>query len=683
MKIGIISINMYAKGLNFACPLHTFAFQQFLAQQGIESKIIDYKPVYYGDFDLRHPAESYAKLIERKTKEGSSENLDELIEKRDGYRALWREREVRYDKFQAFIEAHYDKTDTCYDSDLLEVLDPGFDCYICATDVIWKKEPTKDFDRGFFLASRAMENKWKIAYAASRGVHHSETSEDERRFLHWIDDIDFIGVRENSLKEYLESSTDKNVELVVDPVMLHERSFYDDLAVKPEEEDYLFLYYVMEQAEDTLAQALSYARAHNLTIVEVTDRPLPQGRLADQDDVRVVYRYDIGIEEWLGYLKYAKVIFTNSFHASCFSILFHQDFYAGPRSGDKVAHVLDAFGLSERNFKRDTDIVSAQLPPIDYGQVDAILAEKRRTSAEFLLGAIRAAESGHRAKSDYEWWKREQRYPIRYLCDYKAEGGAFGTFSAHGEACVRLQSGSLEYRPHEPMVNDGLSRLSVNGFSRPGYRLAGWKIRFRIDNRYFWYLSDGSFKQCGTLDETHDAPIKVFGERDRIPYIPVDHIGMMVAEAVWEQTPPETFAIIYNSGAKSCSVVPELDVTRLKSGSLEFISSDLVQNTGGCPVERNPFSRNEFDFAGWRVRAKVRGEWYWMMEDGSLALREGWTSQTGHSRLILTEDDVIPLIPATEVEMLAMEATWTPAPGLAPRIRRRLQKHRAHKEARA
>ena len=60
MKIGIISINMYSKGLNFACPLHTYAFQQFLLKNQIESTILDYKPVYYDNFNLRHPSDYYA-----------------------------------------------------------------------------------------------------------------------------------------------------------------------------------------------------------------------------------------------------------------------------------------------------------------------------------------------------------------------------------------------------------------------------------------------------------------------------------------------------------------------------------------------------------------------------------------------------------------------------------------------
>ena len=55
MKIGIISINAHTKVLNFASPLHTYAFQQFLLNHGIEATIIDYKPVYYKAFDARHP----------------------------------------------------------------------------------------------------------------------------------------------------------------------------------------------------------------------------------------------------------------------------------------------------------------------------------------------------------------------------------------------------------------------------------------------------------------------------------------------------------------------------------------------------------------------------------------------------------------------------------------------------
>lgn len=537
MNIGLISINMYTKGLNFACPLHTFAFQQFLRDNGVETTIIDYKPVYYGNFDLRHPADFYERLCAHRERTGNLDRIDELRSKRDGYRALYHEREVRYDKFQKFIDEHYVKTDACYDSDLLEVRDPGFDCYICVTDVIWKKEPQKGFDRGFFLASKAMEGKKKIAYAASRGVFFAENKHDEEQFFGYLSDIDYIGVREESLKDYIENHMDKDVSLVLDPVMLNDRSLYDDMAVKPEEEGYLFVYYVMEQAEDTLEQAAAYARAHNLKIVEATDRPIPQGKLSKYKDLDVTYRYDIGIEEWLGYFKYADVVFTNSFHASCFSILFEKEFYVGSRNGDKVTNVLKQFGLENRRFNKDTNLLDPPLAPIDYETVGAILRAKRQESSDFILNAIHNLEDAEKEPIDYRALKKRVTYPILYNTKLKKELFTWDYPEDKG-VVKKLKSGSFEFVPtNAEMSNTGKSHLAENHFALKGWRFKGWNVRVKIDNRWFWLMEDGSL-QLKDKKSTEDGKARaLLGDGAALPFVDVGHIDVAVAEGVWEQTP--------------------------------------------------------------------------------------------------------------------------------------------------
>ena len=237
MKIAIISINMYSKGLNFACPLHNYAFQQFLLKNGIENEILNYTPIYFNNFDMRHPGVYYEKLRNNFEASGRAELEPVEFKRLDKfyryYTDLSEERERRYDKFQNFINTHYIKTEKVYNSDLLEIEDPGFDCYICCTDVLWKKEPNVGFDRGFFLASKAMENKWKISYAASRGMFFSENDYDDRLFLQYIEDIDAISVREESLKNYLTENISKNITQVLDPVFLHEKEFYDSIIIKP------------------------------------------------------------------------------------------------------------------------------------------------------------------------------------------------------------------------------------------------------------------------------------------------------------------------------------------------------------------------------------------------------------------------------------------------------------------
>ena len=174
MKIGIISINAHTKVLNFASPLHTYAFQQFLFQNGIESTIIDYKPIYFNNADVRHPLFDAIDHPSNKKKIQDRKLLK--------WRTLFYEREYRYDRFEDFIRDYYVNTDECYDQEILEEVDLGFDCYLCVTDVIWKWNPGYGFDRGFFLACQSMKGKKKIAYSASRGAK-GYTKDQEEEFL--------------------------------------------------------------------------------------------------------------------------------------------------------------------------------------------------------------------------------------------------------------------------------------------------------------------------------------------------------------------------------------------------------------------------------------------------------------------------------------------------------------------
>lgn len=541
MKIGLISINMYSKGLNFASVIHTVAFQQFLLSRGIETEVIDYKPVYFDNFDLRHPADYYARKCDEidnlKTeaeRETRKKNLHRYEQKRDGFRRIYKEREARYDKFEQFIEKYYIKTKTCYDSDLLEVMDPGFDCYICVTDVIWKMDKGNRFDRGFFLASRAMENKWKIAYSASRGANFSRDQKSEAEFLRYVDDLDYISVREKSLKDYLDSRLDKEVHLVLDPVLLQDRSFYDEMAVSPEEKQYILLYYVMEKANDTKRNAIEYAKRRHMKIVEITD--LPQFTSDDDyDGVEHIVKYAIGIEEWLGYIRDADCIFTNSFHATCFSILFHKKIFVGKRNGDKVTNLLEMFGLSERRIESCDDIDAMESEEIDYDAVDVILTEKRKESEDFILTAIRNCENKTREPRDYEWWRRSLMYPIIYHSGSKGNDVYVYGYRSKGGRTERLaSSGNVQYYPEELVMNNGYYCFEPNGFDYRDHRFVGWHIRFRIDNRWFWYGDDGSLimKAKGSKGKR-----RLFADCSRIPYIPVNNITKMVAEAVWEEDP--------------------------------------------------------------------------------------------------------------------------------------------------
>ncbi len=573
MNIGLIGINMYSKYLNFACVLHTYAFQQFLLQHGIESTVIDYKPVYFDNFDMVHPADYYQKLYEKRasaptsTKEEKKRQqaaISELNEKIEAWTALHNEREVRFEKFQTFIQQHYRKTEEAYDSDLLEIKDPGFDCYICVTDVIWGLLPTYTYDRGFFLASKCMEGKEKIAYAASRGVPPSLTENQEALFFHYLQDFDSLSVREQSLQQFVENGSHRKAALVLDPVLLHTKDFWQKISVKPKEEKYLVLYYVMERAADTIRAAVEYARLHDLLIVELSDRPVKEGRVTDPA-VKHVNKYDIGPEEWLGYLEHAECIFTNSFHGCCFAALFEKKFFAGKRDGDKVTHILQTLGLEDRRLRQELSRLKRKInsltnksypfndipETIDYAAVSARLDKKRRESADFLLQAIRdgeqrLAKGEKKSKTDYEAFRRQLTFSVHYHSGRPNTSHSYD-LTQPGSLLQKFPSGNCEYfKKGSRCRNNGSDTFEKNRYTLKGYRFIGWKVRIKIDNKWFWYMDDGTLGRKEDYEYNFEEKKKIFPDEGQIPHIPVNHIALIVAEAAWEASPWKNLRKVLN-----------------------------------------------------------------------------------------------------------------------------------------
>lgn len=533
MKIGLIGINMYAKYLNFACIVHVWAFQKYLKSLGYESEIIDYKPVYFDGFDIVSPYNYYRGKVNYLEKRGifaDKEKLERYTKQMNDWEPLAEERRVRYEKIQSFINENYVKTAECYDSDKLEVYDPGCDCYICVTDVIWGLLDKYIFDRGFMLGSKCMDSKFKISYSVSRGVPKPLNEYQSYLFEYYVKDIDRVSVREKSLSRFLSESYGIESSVVLDPVMLLEAEEWGKIAKKPEEDNYLVLYYVMEQAKDTIAKAVSYAKKYNLTIIEMTDRPIKDGTVHDPE-VNYISKYDIGVEEWLGYLKYANCVFTNSFHGCCFSILFEKEMYVGKRNGDKVTNILETFGLMGRLlYNKDGSKRScADAKPIDWESVRSKLSELRDYSKGFILEALEAAEvytnsSISKGSAYYEKHRKSLKFPIKY------HSGIKNVKVDDNVETVKFRKGTREYVGGEEILNDGASILEKCHFKKIMHRFIGWNLRVRIDNKWFWLTKDN--KLCGYKEEGIDK--KLLKQNAEIPYISVGSIDVMVVEARWK-----------------------------------------------------------------------------------------------------------------------------------------------------
>ena len=88
----------------------------------------------------------------------------------------------------------------------------------------------------------------------------------------------------------------------------------------------------------------------------------------------------------------AEYIFTNSFHACCFSILFEKQFFVGKRDGDKILSLLEMFGLTDRMVANCFEGKKFIGTDIDYEPINKQRLEYKKISSDFILGALRDVE---------------------------------------------------------------------------------------------------------------------------------------------------------------------------------------------------------------------------------------------------------------------------------------------------
>lgn len=246
------------------------------------------------------------------------------------------------------------------------------DAIICGSDQIWATQ-----DAPYYAAFNTKARK--IAYAPSIG-NGTFPPEQHPTICKWIQDFDFLSVREKYFAEYLQAVFGvPEPQIVLDPTLLLTENEYlriidRQIAKKP----FIFVYAVLE----------------NDLMVEVAQR------VADQIgcDLIILHgflRMDVpqeqdaeaGPEKFLWYVKNAVTVFTNSFHGVAFSLLFHTPFYCVYREGEnsRIDNLIDIAGVKNRHIYNMAPFIEES---IDWNMVDSRLEKKRKESMEFLHGAL-------------------------------------------------------------------------------------------------------------------------------------------------------------------------------------------------------------------------------------------------------------------------------------------------------
>lgn len=377
-KIGIISFITHSSHLNYGATLHGYAFQQYLKKRyGIDTIIIKYIPKALIGENLKYP------ILNPKGNRTLANYLLVKLNWLIGFGSNL----SKWNKFKNFIDKYLTTTQNTYTYQNLRKVNKidnmQFDMFVCEADVIWKIFDLNSIDENFFLSFPAAKNTLKVAYAPTIGSKPLE-GELLEKFKMLTSSFIAISAREQYGAVYLSQLLNRDVTSVLDPTLLLNEEDYNKILVEPKEKKYLLIYNCTVNDIEMVRTATKYGKERKLKVIEISNYVL--NRYIIKHDVRT----DVGIEEWLGYIKYATVIFTNSFHGLCFSVIFKTDIYLFQRDNRdfRMQNIVESLGIPERLISCDMRKTPLEQKNINYDAVYGRLALLRKQSDDFLRDNI-------------------------------------------------------------------------------------------------------------------------------------------------------------------------------------------------------------------------------------------------------------------------------------------------------
>lgn len=367
MKIGILTFH-YAH--NFGAMLQAFALKKYLERAGYHVSFIDYRNE---NIVRTYPKNIWRQLHKKWIAQPRDwKKLFYEIEKLRSSTTQWR---VRWELFHDFM---------C--RELIDRLsnknDDLFDCYdiiFFGSDQIWEKNITNGYDPYYF--GRFKTHAIKASYGASC---YSIQEDMDETVLSALDSFQYLSVRESSLADYLTAYLKRKVICVCDPVFLLDEKVYSEIMCEQEAEGYILFYYVSDHP--ILREIAKKVRNKmEYKVIEVGSY-----RVDQMDPIRI----DIGPREFLGLVKGARYVFTNSFHGTAFSIIFKKDF-TSVGGGMRIKDLLDKVGLESRYAQTVLTAMEQMEIAVQYEKIEKKKQDYIKGSLNYIAAVLKDEEYYH------------------------------------------------------------------------------------------------------------------------------------------------------------------------------------------------------------------------------------------------------------------------------------------------
>lgn len=362
-KIGILTFH---RSINYGAVLQAYALRYTIQKLGYNAEVIDYGEI--GKNRLFYWSTNSIKAF-----------IGSII---NNFLRLFGEKK-RLSKFKYFTEQFIGISSNHYShkEDLIKDI-RQYDYVITGSDQVWHPIICEN-DMTYFL-DLPISSKQKIAYAPSFGVKRL-TEEQEKKYGPLLNQIDHLSIREDAGQAILKSLLNIDVPIVADPTLLCDSSEWDKIAILPKTtKKYIFFFTVLGEPEGAKEFVYELSQKYNYDIIKIGD-------IRDLTNFRYKSGRYAGPQEFLGLIKNAEFVVTNSFHGTAFSIIYRKNFFTFLNKNDRnsrlesITHIL---GL-EKQLRKG----KCMLPPnimTDYEQAEKAIKILKEQSINFLDTALKS-----------------------------------------------------------------------------------------------------------------------------------------------------------------------------------------------------------------------------------------------------------------------------------------------------
>lgn len=266
----------------------------------------------------------------------------------------------------------------------------NYTAFVVGSDQLWLPS---NIEADYYTLNFVPKSFPKIAFATSFGVS-SLPSKQAKKATHFLKQLDFVSVREKTGQKLVKDLTGLEVPVVCDPTIMFTAEEWSHLLPTTRfiKEKYIFCYFLGNNPE----QRDFVRKVRNLTGFKIVQLQFCDEYIKSDEEFPDYAPYNVGPTEFVQLIRDAEYVFTDSFHASVFSLLFSKKFFTFRRynndspvsTNNRLYDLLSLVNQNQRLLTAQEDVKKSLNLAIDYEFVHQSLEKIRRFTDNWLKSCL-------------------------------------------------------------------------------------------------------------------------------------------------------------------------------------------------------------------------------------------------------------------------------------------------------